>query len=405
MVPFRAALAALALSAGALPAAAQESRTVEGSLTYLARIALPPTAEMVLEAVAVNGESLALFRRPTEGAQVPLAFSFELPRGEAAEVHAAILHGGRTEWAALPVPVTPAAGVADLGEIKLFRYRPVGFDTTMLCGDRRIRLAFDGARALLDTRQGVIELAQVPAASGARYEAAERSAMVWTKGATAMVEIDGDALPECAVVPPVGAPAWTATGHAPGWTLEVSGAQMLLDRRGEAPVQAALPDAAIEEGGFTYAAEAMDLRVVPEICRDSATGRPHPERVRVTLDGATLEGCGGDPMALLSGGEWVVEDMGESGVIDDARSYIVFARDGAITGSGGCNRFTGRMALTGEAARIGPVAATMMACPEAVMRQERMFFGVLEAMDAWDFDETGALRLMANDAPLALLRR
>lgn len=400
---FRTALAALALSAAALPAAAQDTRSVEGSLTYLARIALPPSAEMVLEAVAPDGESLALFRRPTAGAQLPLPFSFDLARGEAAELHAAILNGGRVEWTAQPVPVPPGAETAKVGEIVLFRYSPVGFDTAMLCGDTRIRLAFDGERALMETRRAVHQLAQVRAASGARYEG--EGVMVWTQGANAMVEIGGEALPECAVVPPAGAGVWTAQGHAPEWSLEVSGGQMLLDRRGEAPLQAVLPDAGIADGGFTYETEEMVLRVMPGICRDSETGLPHPERVTVTVGDGQLDGCGGDPLSLLAGGEWLLEDIGEAGVLDRARSYITFARDGAFTGSGGCNRFNGRLEVRGAAVSVGPVAATMMACPDAVMRQERNFFGVLEAMDGWDFDETGALLLMANDAPMALLRR
>lgn len=400
---FRTALAALALSAAAMPALAQDTRSVEGSLTYLARIALPPSAEMVLEAVAPDGESLALFRRPTAGAQVPLPFSFDLARGTAAELHAAILNGGRVEWAAQPVPVPPGAETAKVGEIVLFRYSPVGFDTAMLCGDTRIRLAFDGERALMETRRAVHQLAQVRAASGARYEG--EGVMVWTQGANAMVEIGGEALPECAVVPPAGVGVWTAQGQAPEWSLEVSGGQMLLDRRGEAPLQAALPDAGIADGGFTYETEEMVLRVVPGICRDSETGRPHPERVTVTVGDGQLDGCGGDPLSLLAGGEWLLEDIGEAGVLDRARSYITFARDGAFTGSGSCNRFNGRLQFRGSAVSVGPVAATMMACPDAVMRQERNFFGVLEAMDGWDFDETGALRLMANDAPMALLRR
>ena len=52
------------------------------------------------------------------------------------------------------------------------------------------------------------------------------------------------------------------------------------------------------------------------ICRDSMTGMPYPETVTVETREQTLRGCGGAPIELLTGREWVVEDISGEGRID-----------------------------------------------------------------------------------------
>ncbi|SFM28723.1 Type III secretion system lipoprotein chaperone (YscW) [Ectothiorhodospira mobilis] len=56
---------------------------------------------------------------------------------------------------------------------------------------------------------------------------------------------------------------------------------------------------------------------------------------------------------------------------------------------------------------LGPLATTMMACPQALMDQERRVLQALEAVRRFDRDATGALRLMgeSGDTPLLTARR
>jgi heat shock protein HslJ len=46
----------------------------------------------------------------------------------------------------------------------------------------------------------------------------------------------------------------------------------------------------------------------------------------------------------------------------------------------------------------------MMACPEALMAQERRVFEALEHVDRFDIDATGALVLIGADRPLMTAR-
>lgn len=126
----------------------------------------------------------------------------------------------------------------------------------------------------------------------------------------------------------------------------------------------------------------------------------------VTIAGAELPECTVvAPAARLAEGPWRIEDIAGRGVIDRAETEIAFDGAGRVAGTAGCNRFTGGYSLTGAALRIGPVASTMMACPEAAMDQERRALATLDGVDAVAFDITGALVLMQGDFPVLTARR
>jgi heat shock protein HslJ len=88
-------------------------------------------------------------------------------------------------------------------------------------------------------------------------------------------------------------------------------------------------------------------------------------------------------------GEWVATGV----LYDDAFQSIVggveltadFDREGALSGSGGCNRFRGEYLITGEGLEIGPLASTRIAClSEEVSAQETGYFAALESAATWD---------------------
>ena len=56
----------------------------------------------------------------------------------------------------------------------------------------------------------------------------------------------------------------------------------------------------------------------------------------------------------LTGSEWRVESIGGVGVGADSRASITIAADGALSGSGGCNRLMGRADIKGEAVTFAP---------------------------------------------------
>ena len=103
-------------------------------------------------------------------------------------------------------------------------------------------------------------------------------------------------------------------------------------------------------------------------------------------------------------GEWLLEDS--SGGVDRIRTTVTFTGDGKVNGSGGCNRFTGKVEITGDALRFGPLATMRMACPPAVMGHEQTFLHMLQGVRSWAIDSQGKLILRDDGGkPLALLTR
>lgn len=98
--------------------------------------------------------------------------------------------------------------------------------------------------------------------------------------------------------------------------------------------------------------------------------------------------------AALFGATWLAEDIDGGGVIDNAQTTFSVSSDGKVSGSGGCNRYFAEAEVKGDRISIGKAGATMMACPEALMDQERKFFSALERAVSFRVDGEGRLFLM-----------
>jgi heat shock protein HslJ len=57
---------------------------------------------------------------------------------------------------------------------------------------------------------------------------------------------------------------------------------------------------------------------------------------------------------------------------------VTLTKDGKVFGDGGCNRFIGGYTIKGSQIFVGPLASTMMACPDAQMRAEATLFKGLQ---------------------------
>lgn len=384
-----------------LAALAEEPlREVTGTLTYLQRIALPPEALVVVEARGLRDVVLGQVAFDTGGAQVPLPFALTVPEGAAVRLTATVGAEGGPQWAAGPVTVT--AGVTDAGEIRLV---PGGLPYRMICGDLPVTARYDGTAMELQTPRGDLRLLPVVAASGARFEAeGDASTWFWSKGEVATLSLFGEELPECVMRPML----YSARGNEPFWNFSVAGPDFVLTTPEGVQASGAIPEAAWRDGAVEWDIAEAGLRVRMEeaICRDDMTGMPYPETVTLTTPEGELRGCGGDPVSLLDGGEWVIEDVAGGEVIDDAQLTIAFREGGAVGGMGGCNRYAANFTLSGEGLTIGPAAATMMACEEALMRLEQALFQALPSVTRFDIDETGALLLYGPEAaPVVVARR
>ncbi len=79
----------------------------------------------------------------------------------------------------------------------------------------------------------------------------------------------------------------------------------------------------------------------------------------------------------------------------------VFAEDGNVAGSGGCNGYSATYTVDGSSIRVGPTAGTMMACEDDVNTQETVYYAALAAATTFGLrdgglelrDDAGALQV------------
>lgn len=96
-------------------------------------------------------------------------------------------------------------------------------------------------------------------------------------------------------------------------------------------------------------------------------------------------------------GRWLAEDIDGGGVIDRLQTVLEIADDGSVSGSGGCNRMTGKAVISGNDISFGPIGSTNMACTPAAMDQERKFFAALRRARSWSI-HAGMRKLALLDA-------
>lgn len=108
-------------------------------------------------------------------------------------------------------------------------------------------------------------------------------------------------------------------------------------------------------------------------------------------------------LASLSGTAWVLETLGGKPALEATTVTARFAADGTISGSSGCNRYSGPFSTSGNAIKVGDVASTMMACDDAIMAQEKSFLGALTTASAFSVDDTTLTLSDRDGAALATL--
>lgn len=201
-----------------------------------------------------------------------------------------------------------------------------------------------------------------------------------------------------------------AHGNAPAWALAIDESLRFESGRlhvkgpatpvhSEGPLRryaAALRDRAI--------AVAVEVVAIPGLCRDGISGMPHPLRVEVAVDERRFRGCGGEPAALLQGGEWIVTDLAGRRV-EPVPPTLRFGVDGRLGGRTACNTYSTTYWLTGETLSVGRSATTRMACPPPQMAQERRFLDLLHGVRRFDLGDDGSLLLIDGEGRQIRARR
>jgi heat shock protein HslJ len=89
-----------------------------------------------------------------------------------------------------------------------------------------------------------------------------------------------------------------------------------------------------------------------------------------------------------------------SSVLNGTEVTAGFTADATVSGSGGCNRYSGSYTWTGDQLSFSPLASTKMACADDVMAQESVFLASMG--DVASFAIEGS-QLTLSDGSGALL--
>jgi heat shock protein HslJ len=92
------------------------------------------------------------------------------------------------------------------------------------------------------------------------------------------------------------------------------------------------------------------------------------------------------PNAALTGTYWravAIDGKPAVPLPKKREAHMMFSAEGnRVSGSTGCNRFTGTFTRTGDSLSFAPLAITKMACPPPLDAQERAFLAALQAITA-----------------------
>jgi putative lipoprotein len=87
-----------------------------------------------------------------------------------------------------------------------------------------------------------------------------------------------------------------AAGHAPEWSVRVTGKGMVLERAGQAPLAVPYVEEQLGEGRFNLSTEVnqqhIELWVAPQRCVDNSTGSIQHMSAELRINGQVQRGCG-----------------------------------------------------------------------------------------------------------------
>ncbi|WP_237168560.1 META domain-containing protein [Paracoccus shandongensis] len=104
-------------------------------------------------------------------------------------------------------------------------------------------------------------------------------------------------------------------------------------------------------------------------------------------------------------GEWKVVSLGGQNVVTGSPATLLFSEDGQVSGNASCNRLVASYTVRGSEISITPGGTTMMMCPPELMEQEQKMMGLLQAVDTYRIDESGALVLGREAGKQIIARR
>ncbi|HEY8019442.1 MAG TPA: META domain-containing protein [Actinomycetota bacterium] len=93
---------------------------------------------------------------------------------------------------------------------------------------------------------------------------------------------------------------------------------------------------------------------------------------------------GGGDGGTLAGTSWTLTGLDSGGVTGTAPTLELTETD--VSGTGGCNTFSGTYTTDGDTISFGPLASTMMACEPSIMEQETVYLAALDGATTYTVD-------------------
>lgn len=108
-----------------------------------------------------------------------------------------------------------------------------------------------------------------------------------------------------------------------------------------------------------------------------------------------------EPAAAATGqealvGDWRIVRIGDDTLGGDVNAVLAFDDQGGFSGRL-CNSFRGGYTVDGSTISFGQAAATLMACPEPLARQERELFAAFESAATFRIGDDGTLALLDDE--------
>jgi heat shock protein HslJ len=201
------------------------------------------------------------------------------------------------------------------------------------------------------------------------------------------------------------AASYIARGNEPGWILKMDG--KTLDYEGDygaTKIKVAQPEGRPSLNGMRYVTDRLNVDITYASCTDDMSGARYSDSVLVAADGKDVKGCGGRklPPETLDGTTWTIIMMDQMPTLDTIKTEVRFA-DGKISGTAGCNRFTGSYGHVSNVLTFAGIASTRMMCPEKQMAQETRFLALLQGQVTKRYSVDGNLILSNENGQRATL--
>ena len=102
----------------------------------------------------------------------------------------------------------------------------------------------------------------------------------------------------------------------------------------------------------------------------------------------------------LAGTSWVLVDLEGATPVGETPPTLAFDDADGVSGTTGCNQYSGEVTIEGNELTFGPLATTRMACLDnATAAQEQDFVGAVQSVTSYTIDGEGRL-VLDGDQPL-----